>query len=156
MGLVDGLFGAGATLAASQIDNEAADRRQRESQEWQTRERNEQNLWNLGQWERENQYNSPAAQKQRLIDAGLNPNMLYNQGVSEAASVTGSAGAAPSNYVPSTFGQGVSNALQALLNVEDLKTKRINNNTLSFQILNVQQSLQSIGNTLTKRRRNII
>lgn len=32
-----------------------------------------QNAWSLGMWNRTNQYNSPVAQKQRLLDAGLNP-----------------------------------------------------------------------------------
>lgn len=36
----------------------------------------EQNKWNLEQWERENQYNSPEAQRQRLEAAGLNPLLL--------------------------------------------------------------------------------
>ena len=32
-----------------------------------------QNDWNIGQWNRENEYNAASAQKQRLIDAGMNP-----------------------------------------------------------------------------------
>lgn len=32
---------------------------------------------NLEQWHRENEYNTPAAQLQRYIDAGLNPNLIY-------------------------------------------------------------------------------
>lgn len=32
---------------------------------------------NLAQWERENQYNTPAAQLARMRDAGLNPNLMY-------------------------------------------------------------------------------
>ncbi|AYP28871.1 MAG: DNA pilot protein [Microviridae sp.] len=34
---------------------------------------------NLEQWNRENAYNSPAAQMQRYRDAGLNPNLIYSQ-----------------------------------------------------------------------------
>lgn len=33
----------------------------------------EQNQWNLEQWNRENEYNSPAAQMERYIKAGINP-----------------------------------------------------------------------------------
>lgn len=32
---------------------------------------------NLEQWNRENEYNSPSAQMQRLKEAGLNPNLMY-------------------------------------------------------------------------------
>ena len=32
-----------------------------------------QNQWNIDQWNRENEYNTASAQKQRLLDAGMNP-----------------------------------------------------------------------------------
>ena len=38
-----------------------------------------QNQWNLEQWYRENAYNTPLAQMQRYIDAGLNPNLFFGQ-----------------------------------------------------------------------------
>lgn len=43
---------------------------------------------NLQDWEMQNAYNSPAAQMQRLKDAGLNPNLIYGNG----ADATSSAG----------------------------------------------------------------
>lgn len=39
-----------------------------------------QNQMNIDQWNRENQYNSPTAQMQRLSAAGLNPNLVYGSG----------------------------------------------------------------------------
>lgn len=39
-----------------------------------------QNAWNLEQWNRMNAYNSPAAQMQRFKAAGLNPDLMYQQG----------------------------------------------------------------------------
>lgn len=38
------------------------------------------NAWNLQQWQRETVYNSPAAQMQRLLSAGLNPSLMYEGG----------------------------------------------------------------------------
>lgn len=38
-----------------------------------------QNQWNLDQWNRENEYNSPAEQMKRYQEAGLNPNLIYGQ-----------------------------------------------------------------------------
>lgn len=35
---------------------------------------------NIEQWERENAYNHPAEQMKRLIEAGLNPNLVYGNG----------------------------------------------------------------------------
>lgn len=39
-----------------------------------------QNQWNLEQWQRENDYNSPTSQMARLRQAGLNPDLMYGQG----------------------------------------------------------------------------
>ncbi len=38
-----------------------------------------QNQWNLQQWQRENEYNTPANQVARLKEAGINPDMYYGQ-----------------------------------------------------------------------------
>lgn len=40
----------------------------------------QQNQWNLEQWQRENDYNSPTSQMARLRAAGLNPDLMYGQG----------------------------------------------------------------------------
>lgn len=40
----------------------------------------QQNQWNLEQWQRENDYNSPTSQMARLRQAGLNPDLMYGQG----------------------------------------------------------------------------
>lgn len=40
----------------------------------------QQNQWNLEQWNRENAYNDPTAQMQRLRNAGLNPDLVYGSG----------------------------------------------------------------------------
>lgn len=40
---------------------------------------NMQNQWNLEQWNRENNYNSPVAQMSRYAQAGLNPDLIYSK-----------------------------------------------------------------------------
>lgn len=48
-----------------------------------------QNAWNLQQWNRENEYNSPASQVQRLKAAGINPAAVFGNGsISEASQLT--------------------------------------------------------------------
>lgn len=44
------------------------------ARQYNTAEREATQQWNLEQWHRENEYNSPAAQMERLMAAGLNPN----------------------------------------------------------------------------------
>lgn len=58
-----------------------------------------QNAWNLEQWHRNNAYNHPAAQMQRLKAAGLNPDLMYGQNASGAMG-TSSAPAQGSNPIP--------------------------------------------------------
>lgn len=56
----------------------------------------EANAWNENMWEKENEYNDPSNQIKRLIDAGINPNMV---GAPSGGSnnPTGTAGSAPSS-----------------------------------------------------------
>lgn len=57
-------------------------------------------------WNKTNEYNSPAAQRERLEAAGLNPYMMLNGGsAGTAQTMSGASGAAPSGGAPS--GQGV-------------------------------------------------
>ena len=58
-----------------------------------------QNRMNLAQWQRENEYNSPENQMKRLRAAGLNPDLMYQNGASgltAASSPAMTAGAASS------------------------------------------------------------
>lgn len=52
----------------------------------------EQNQMNIDQWNRENEYNSPAAQMARYSAAGLNPDLIYGQSNLAANSPTLTAG----------------------------------------------------------------
>lgn len=76
------------SIGSQLISNTAAKNQQSREMEWnaeqaqinrdyQTSEREAAQQWNLEQWNRENEYNSPAAQLQRAAEAGMNPNMLY-------------------------------------------------------------------------------
>lgn len=55
-----------------------------------------QNQWNLEQWNRENEYNSPIRQMERIKAAGLNPNLVYGEGVTGNSSSTVRSGTYPS------------------------------------------------------------
>lgn len=60
-----------------------------------------QNDWNIEQWNRENAYNTPSAQRQRLLDAGLNPNLMLNGG--DAGNARGLDSANYANAQPATM-----------------------------------------------------
>lgn len=76
------LFGAGAGAIAQGKLNKK-NRAWQEDMYWKQLEQSR------NDWHRVNEYNHPSQQMQRLREAGLNPNLLYGQGVKGA---TGSAG----------------------------------------------------------------
>lgn len=64
---------------------------------------NRQNAYNEERWNVANEYNSPSAQMQRLKEAGLNPNLVYGNGVAGATgnnSGPTSAGNSPQLHYP--------------------------------------------------------
>lgn len=49
---------------------------------YQQQENKRQRDWDTAQWNKQNQYNTPANQMARYREAGLNPNLMYGQGSS--------------------------------------------------------------------------
>lgn len=47
-----------------------------------------QNQWNIDQWNRENEYNTPAAMMKRLREGKLNPDLMYQNGTTGLTSAT--------------------------------------------------------------------
>jgi hypothetical protein len=75
------------------------------------------NKHNVKFWNMQNEYNHPSAQMSRLREAGLNPHMLYGQGVSGA---TGAAGAiAPSKKHDTRASNHIQAALSGLGGMAD-------------------------------------
>lgn len=63
--LIGGVVGLGSDLIQGHLNRKIA---------------REQNEYNLRMWKMQNAYNSPVAQVNRLLSAGLNPNMVYGHG----------------------------------------------------------------------------
>lgn len=83
--LLGGLFGSKSQSSV----NKANIQMQRETNELQYRMFNEANAWNQKMWKLQNEYNTPAAQAQRLKEAGINPAFVFGNGsVSEAGGVS--------------------------------------------------------------------
>ena len=82
--------------------------------QWKFYNDSKQNAWDLvanqqqfqtDMWNKNNEYNSASAQRERLEAAGLNPYMMMNGGSAGTAQVmSGSSGAAPSGGAPSAQG----------------------------------------------------
>lgn len=82
--------------------------------QWKFYNDSKQNAWDLvanqqqfqtDMWNKNNEYNSASAQRERLEAAGLNPYMMMNGGsAGTAQTMSGSAGVAPSGGAPSAQG----------------------------------------------------
>ena len=100
---------------------------------------------NLEMWNRQNEYNLPSAQRQRLIDAGLNPALMYGSG-----HISNTAADAPSYDAPhlgafTNFGDlGASGSINAYLSAsrsvaeidnieEDTNVKKWNQELVQMQ-----------------------
>lgn len=70
--------GLGAVVGAIQAKKEREFNAEQAqiNRDWQAEQNQIAYEQNLAQWNRENEYNSPEAQVQRLIDAGINPNAI--------------------------------------------------------------------------------
>lgn len=130
----------GGSIAVSGKMNKKAVREQRRNREWATKEREAQNAWNLEQWNRTNEYNSPAAQMQRLKDAGISPSAFLNNGSASMVAASTPDGSAdpgvttPQMWNPSSdVGNLISQIGQGYIQFQQLENdkKRVENETRS-------------------------
>ena len=104
--------------------------------DWNERMMDKQNAWNLEQWSREIEYNSPAAQVQRMRDAGLNP--LYygldGNGVTSAPSSAQALGyeraSLPNQVNPFAMGLDAAAKVAQISNIQ-ANTAKTNNENLT-------------------------
>lgn len=84
----------GARQQNRNIDKQIAAQKEenQKNRDWNLNLAKQQNAWNVEQWNRENSYNSPAAQMSRYKSAGLNPDLIYGQQNLAAASPEMTAG----------------------------------------------------------------
>lgn len=117
LGLFGNLFDFGLNSMMQERQNDFNAHQAQLNRNWQTAEREATQDWNLQQWQRENYYNSPEQQMQRMIAAGINPNSAMQQ-ISNIASgsVRSSAGsgaqASSVGMIQSQIGASLSNYWQ--------------------------------------------
>lgn len=73
--LLGSLIGAGAGMIQASQERKFNAEQAELNREFQTSEREAAQDWNLEQWNRENEYNTPEAQMKRMVAAGINPNI---------------------------------------------------------------------------------
>lgn len=92
LGAIGSFFGA--RRQNKNIDKQIAAQKEenQKNRDWNLNLAKQQNQWNIDQWNRENAYNTPAAQMARFKDADLNSDLMYGQQNLSAASPEMTAG----------------------------------------------------------------
>lgn len=111
--LIGGIGGAAISAIGSFFGNKSNRKQSAEAFERESKfareERLAQQQWIEQMYEKNNSYNSPAAQMQRLRDAGLNPDLMYSRGDVGNATAPEAPAQAPTpryNVIPTnTYGQ---------------------------------------------------
>ena len=110
-----------------------------------------QNDWNIEQWNRENAYNTPSAQRQRLLDAGLNPNLMLDGG--DAGNARGLDSANYANAQPTTMQNpaqeklGLLQSIQGVLQSANETAMQYAKQRSEIANLDSQTNAQNIQNT---------
>lgn len=139
---------AGNIASNASINNQISEQK-RENQanrDWNLNLARLQNRWNIDQWNRENFYNSPAAQMARYKAAGLNPDLIYGQQNLSAASpeMTSGDGSLPTDVSnlanKRTMLDIVSASLDNDIKREQVKSMR-NQNALDSRKVDTEQAL---------------
>lgn len=150
--LVLPLIAAGASLAGSAI-NAGSQSATNQSQLSYSREMyDKQRADALADWNRQNEYNSPAAQMTRFKEAGLNPNLIYGQQtqspVVRSSSVEGYSPRAPQV----DLGNAAAMGLQGLSTYQDTQLKNVQTDLVKEQIKNA--STDNLLKTLDAAKKN--
>ena len=130
-GLVSGALGAIGSIFSNKAQSKENDR----MRDWNEYMYDKQYENNIKLWNMQNKYDLPSAQKQRLIDAGLNPDLMYSgSGISPSpnlhAAVSGSpsAGSLPGyGGIAEAFNQG--RLLDAQIRNIDANTEKTKSET---------------------------
>lgn len=118
-GLIGALVGVGAGLYDSYQDRKTAKENTERTIDAQKREAELAYQRQVQMWNMQNAYNSPQAQMQRFIAAGLNPHLIYGQGNAGNASSMPQY-QAPNvqyRYAAGNYGQAVASLLPMLMTV---------------------------------------
>lgn len=131
--LLGNVIGAGANIAMNAANNRFNAQQSELNRQYQTAEREAAQEWNLDMWNMQNQYNTPVAQLDRLLAAGINPEtavgMLSENGnTAGQLSTSGQAGSQASAAGMAQPGDLISGAVMnaaqiANINAQTDKTK---------------------------------
>lgn len=151
---------AAAQVAIAGINYASAANTNKKQRKWMEEQYTKQRSDALADWQKQNEYNSPAANMARLKAAGLNPNLVYGDGanspsVNIRSSDTGS-------WHPQAPTADLSPAVDSFFRSYDLEQKKAQTDNLKAQrllidqqILNTAANTQNVGQTTETAKFNL-
>lgn len=137
--MLGGLFGASGSDKAAKYQLQAA----RETNRMNYQIAQENNAFNQRMWEKQNAYNTPAEQRRRLEQAGLNPNLMMNggsAGTAESAPTADTSGVQQVPDIGSTIASGYQQFGSSLSNAASQIAGMVYNNGLQQANVNKAQA----------------
>lgn len=137
--LLGGLFGSSGSATAAKYQLQAA----RETNRMNYQIAQENNAFNQRMWEKQNAYNTPAEQRRRLEEAGLNPNLMMNggsAGTAESAPTADTSGVQQVPDIGSTIASGYQQFGSSLSNAASQIAGMVYNNGLQQANVNKAQA----------------
>lgn len=117
-------FGGGMIQGAR---NRRAQRKENQRQrDWSREMFDLQNLRDIEFWQMQNAYNDPAAQMQRLKDAGLNPNLVYGNGADAQAGPIATHTAPQPRTAPERYENELAPLADGIFNYLNVKQQQAN------------------------------
>lgn len=161
------LLNAGLGVVGNFLGNKQAEKNQQKQNEFNAAEAQKTRDWQEMMWNKNNEYNTPLAQVNRLTEAGLNPNLVYGNGTMQNVSSMASSGAQASStpFNDSIAARHAKNfdaimrGLQTAITMQELKNKKaegknIESNT-EKNIAEAKESQQRTDNLATENKFNL-
>ena len=122
------------------------------NRQWQAEQSQIARDWQEKMWNQNNEYNSPAQQMQRLLDAGLNPNLVYSSNPNMPSGQLSTSAPSSNQVAPhvDTSGLiGMANFLQQQARTNsDLETAKVQRQVMHQDVLNkVSENVRIISQT---------
>lgn len=152
------LIAAGIGAASQGANAFAQGKMNKKTREWNEKMYGIQRTDALNDWMRQNEYNSPAAQMQRLRDAGLNPHLVYGGGANSVSQPIRSTDAKSwSPQAPQIDLSGLANtALFRMydLNLKDAQKNQLEENTKLLKDKQLETQIKTAGIAASTARTN--
>lgn len=161
------LLNAGLGVVGNFLGNKQAEKNQQKQNEFNAAEAQKTRDWQEMMWNKNNEYNTPLAQVNRLQEAGLNPNLIYGNGTMQNVSPMASSGAQASStpFNDSIAARHAKNfdammrGLQTAITMQELKNKKAEGDNIESNTnknnAEAEESKQRKDNLATENKFNL-